>query len=54
MKQLNALFESYFEVPRVRVGKRQTFETLINEEALLLSKYLRDEIGIWVPRSGIL
>jgi hypothetical protein len=26
-----------------RIGKRQTIETLINEEALLLAKFLRDE-----------
>jgi len=25
-------------------------ETLINEEALLLAKYLRDEIRVWTPR----
>ena len=29
------------EVPRMKVGERQTFETLISEEALLFSKYLR-------------
>jgi hypothetical protein len=26
---------------RMKIGKKQTIETLINEEALLLSKYLR-------------
>jgi len=32
------------------VGKRQTIETLINEEALLLAKFLRDERKTWTPR----
>ena len=43
---------SYFEleVPRMRIGKRQTIETLINEEALLLAKFLRGEWKTWTPR----
>jgi CRISPR-associated protein Cas1 len=51
MRQLNKFFESYINIPRMRVGKKQTFETLVNEEALLLAKYLRDEIGSWISRS---
>jgi hypothetical protein len=31
--------ESTVEIPRIKVGKRQTLETLINEEVLLLAKY---------------
>jgi len=31
------------ETPRIKFGKRQTVETLINEEALLFAKYLRNE-----------
>lgn len=42
MKQLNAFFEAIVEVPRMTVGGRQTIETLIREEALLLAKFLRD------------
>jgi len=38
------------EVPRIRVGKKQTIETLINEEAFLLAKFLRDERENWTPR----
>ena len=53
MKQLNKFFESYVEVPRMRVGKRQTIETLINEEAFLLSTYLRNEGRVWRPRIAI-
>jgi len=53
LKQLDIFFESMIEIPRVRHGHRQTLETLINEEALLLAKYLRDEMESWIPRSGI-
>lgn len=50
MKQLNAFFEVIVEIPRIRIGGRQTFATLINEEALLLAKFLRDERKSWIPR----
>lgn len=50
MKRLNSFFESAIAIPRVRHGNRQTVETLINEEALLLARYLRNERQIWVPR----
>jgi hypothetical protein len=50
MKQLNKYFESKVEVPRMRVGKRQTIETLITEEALFFAKYLRAERLMWMPR----
>jgi len=50
MDQLNGFFESYVEIPRIKVGERQTIETLINEKALLFAKYLRYEIGVWIPR----
>jgi hypothetical protein len=52
MKQLDKTFESYVEIPRIKVGKKQTVETLINEETLLFAKYLRGEIETWVPRKG--
>jgi hypothetical protein len=42
VKQFNAFFEREVEVPRIRIGKRQTIETLINEEELLLVEFLRD------------
>jgi hypothetical protein len=38
------------EIPRIKVGDRQTIETLINEEALLLAKHLKSEKELWVPR----
>ena len=50
MKELSKFFESKVEVPRIQVGKKQTVETLINEEALLFSKFLRDERETWKPR----
>jgi hypothetical protein len=50
MKRQNLFFKPKIEIPRIRVGKRQTLETLINEEALLLAKYLRNERREWNPR----
>jgi hypothetical protein len=47
---LNDLFNRYVEIPRIRHGKRQTLDTLINEEALLLAKFLRNERIEWIPR----
>jgi len=47
---LNEFFESNIEIPRIRVGEKQTIETLINEETLLFSKYLRNELKTWMPR----
>ena len=47
---LDKLFESWVKVPRIKHGSRQTLETLIREEALLLAKFLRDEIMNWTPR----
>lgn len=47
---LNLFFDRMVEVPRIKVGKRQKIETLINEESLLFARYLRDERKIWVPR----
>ena len=42
--QLNRFFESTVGIPRIKVGKRQSIETLINEEALLFAKCVRNEI----------
>jgi hypothetical protein len=32
------------KIPRIQMGEQQEIETLINEEALLLAMYLRDEL----------
>lgn len=50
MLALDKLFNSMVNISRIRHGKRQEFETLINEESLLLAKYLRDERKEWIPR----
>jgi hypothetical protein len=50
MKKLNNFFESIIKVPRKRVGKRQIYKTLINEEAMVFAKHLRDEKQKWIPR----
>ena len=54
MKKLNEFFESKIEISRIRVGNKQTIETLINEEALLFAKYLRNEREMWTPRIAVL
>ena len=53
MTKLNTFFESSVEIPRIKVGKKQSVETLINEEALLFAMYLRNEKKDWVTRIGI-
>jgi len=50
MFALDKLFNSMVDISRIRHGKRQEFETLISEEALLLAKYLRQERDYWIPR----
>lgn len=50
VEKLFCFFDSYVNVSRIRHGSRQTVETLINEEALLLAKYLRKERKTWNPR----
>jgi CRISPR-associated protein Cas1 len=52
-KRLNKHFETTVEIPRIRVGKRQTLETLINEEALLLARFLRTKEKFWVPKIAL-
>jgi len=53
MKLLNAFFESKVDIPRIRIGNRQTIGTLINEEAYLFAKFLRNERKTWTPRITI-
>jgi CRISPR-associated protein Cas1 len=43
-------FRSTVDIPNIKRGKRQEIESLINEEALLLAKYLRGEKTHWEPR----
>jgi len=53
MKQMTQYFQAKVEVAEIRVGKRKTIETLINEETLLLAEYLRDERKTWIPRIAV-
>ena len=50
MKQLREFFQLKIRIPRIRWGKKQEIETLINEEAYLLAKYIRGERQDWKPR----
>ena len=54
VRALNQYFESMVEIPRIRIGDRQTIETLINEECLQFAVYLRNERDKWIPRIPIL
>ncbi len=47
---IEQLFKRQFEIPRIRNGQRHEFNTLINEEVKLFTKYLRNERKTWVPR----
>jgi len=38
------------EIPLIRYGERHRIETMINEETLLLARYIRDERKNWFPR----
>jgi CRISPR-associated protein Cas1 len=49
-KGLHEYFRVKVEIPRVKYGNKQEIESLINEEALLLAKYLRNERAEWIPR----
>jgi len=51
IKALEERFGSEVKVPLIRAHThKQRIETLINEETLLLAKYLRGERRSWVPR----
>jgi CRISPR-associated protein Cas1 len=52
MRELNDYFDTKIKLPLIRFGKRQRIETLINEEALLLAKYIRKESEDWIPRTA--
>jgi len=54
VKALNQHFETKIDIPRIRKGKKQEIETLINEEALLFAEYLRNEKPSWNPRIATL
>jgi len=43
-------FKTKVEISKIRMGKSQEIEALINEEALLFAMYLRNEKPTWIPR----
>lgn len=43
-------FQTNVDIPRIKHGKQQTIETLINEETLLFASFLRNEKQKWSPR----
>ena len=50
VKMLNKYLEIKVEIPRIRRGKKSSIETLINDEASLLAKYIRGDTDTWIPR----
>jgi len=53
ISKLHDYFLRKVYIPRVRRGKRQELETLINEEAFLIGRYLRLKDESWVPRIAV-
>jgi len=54
VNHLNKYFETKIDIQTMRKrGKKQTLETLINEEARLFGMYLRNERNEWIPRIKI-
>jgi len=52
VRGLTAQFRNKVKISRIRMGNSQEIETLIKEEAQLLSMYLRNEKNEWIPRVG--
>ena len=50
LDKLEEYFRMRVSIPRVRGGKKQELETLINEEAQLFARYIRCKRKSWVPR----
>lgn len=50
MALLDDFFNTMVDVPRLKHGIRQSIGSLINEEAMLLSNFLRDKSKKWIPR----
>jgi len=49
LDRLEDYFQTRVNVPRVKIGKKQELETVINEEAMLLASFIRGK-RIWEPR----
>ena len=48
-----SFFDTTVNVPRIKVGFKSTINTLMNEEALLFAKYVRNERSTWIPRIAV-
>ena len=53
LRCLEQYFQFHVKIPRIRRGFKQELETLINEEAILFSCYLRNKRKEWIPRIAI-
>lgn len=53
IRRFYAYLDWHVRVPRIRHGNRSSLETLINEEALLIARYIRNEKEAWIPRIAI-
>ena len=54
IKKLELHLEKTVDIPLINVGNKQTIETLIYEEALLLAKCLRNWKEKWNPRVTVI
>ena len=53
MKRLNLFFKSNVEIARIKVGKKQTIETLINEEVIeRIEKCEKNYSKLWNHKKG--
>jgi len=52
-KCIHDYFKSIVEIPRMKVGSKQEFETLMNEEALLFTKYWEAKRKTGFPESEL-
>jgi len=52
-REMHDYFRRMVDIPRVKHGNRQEVESLMNEEALLLAKFIRKERGTWIPRIAL-
>jgi len=50
IKKLELHIEKTVDIPLLKVANKKTIETLIYEETLLFTKYLRNEKIKWNPR----
>lgn len=52
MRALSQYFKRTVAIPRIRIGKRQAIESMINEEAMLFATFLRKDKENLSPRAN--